>query len=145
MVLKRKHVILALAWIASLAISNFIGGVAGFGQGLRTDSVFFGNDAIGTVSALRVLRGGKVQETILLLERRLDAELAGQLFVDHSYRSPYNLFLRSVFGDRLLKQHAFALSEVLEYREEYPPVSGNAAVDAKLMKELAAYRNAPRP
>jgi hypothetical protein len=142
---KRKHVILTSAWVLSLAISNHIGGVVGFGQGEVTRLVLSASlDAVSTVRVLRMLRGGRSQEVIQLLETHLDAQIAAAVSAKHSYYSPYNPLMRFTFGDTPVKEHAYDLAEVLKYREEYPDASGYASVD-ELMKKLEVYRNAPRP
>ena len=142
---KRKHVLLVLTWLVSLAIANYLGGVVGFGQGYRTQSALSARDAVVTVTVLRVLRGGRSSEAIQLLETQLDTQIAADVFGEHAYHSPYNVSMRFVFGERPVRNDAYFLSEVLKYREEYPPVSGDASVNAKLMRALSAYRDAPKP
>jgi hypothetical protein len=145
MVWKRKHVILTSAWLLSLAISNYMGGVVGFGQGEATRLVLSASlDAEWTVRVLRMLRSGRFGEVIHLLETHLDAQTAAAVFGKHSYYSAYNPLMRFTFGDTPVKGHTYDLSEVLKYREEHPHASGFPSED-ELMNALQVYRNAPRP
>jgi hypothetical protein len=140
----RKRAMLSLAWLLSLAVANYVGGVVGYSQGSRTQICLSAGDAVGTVSVLRQLRDGRTADAINSLETELDAQIAANVFGRHAYHSPYNLFIRFVFGERPLQSNALGLSTVLKYREQYPPVSGDTQ-NARLMKALAAYRNAPNP
>jgi hypothetical protein len=136
---------LTAAWLISLVLANYVGGVVGFSQGLRTHGALLAGDMESTVAALRLLRQASYTEAIPLLEAQLDAQIAEHVFGEHAYRSPYNLFQRFVFGERPLKDEAYQLRVAFEYREEYPPVSGDSSVNEKVMRALEKYRNAPKP
>ena len=142
---KRKPVVLTICWLVSLAIANYVGGVIGFGQGYGTHAALVATDAVGTVGVLRLLRAGRSTEAVSALERHLDSQIVSDVFGQHAYYSPYNLWLRTIFGSVPVKGDAFLLSEVLKYREEFPPMTGNADLNSRMMEKLAVHRNAPNP
>lgn len=139
----RKKVILAGLWLFSVLLANYVGGVVGFIQGSTTELALSGSDALGTVTTLRLLRDGNVDQAILLLETQLDSEIARGVFGEHSYDSPYNV-MRLMFGDVMVAGNAYAFSSVLEYREEVPS-SHDDEVSTRMMEGLEAFRDAPRP
>jgi hypothetical protein len=116
----------------------------GFNQGTMTQLALSGSDALSTMSVLRLLRSGRTTEALHLLEVQLDSQVAESVFGRQSYSSPYNVPTRFVFPD-VPRANAWALSQVLEYRQEYPPVNPDQSVNSKLMKGLEGYRNVPRP
>jgi hypothetical protein len=140
-----KRVMLTLSWLFSLATANFVGGAVGFSQGTRTQLALSASGATETVAALRLLRAGDTAGAIRFLEMNLDAQIAANVFGSHAYHSPYNVFMRFVFGEHPVEGNAWSLLMVLKYREEYPPVIGDEPGKAKLMEGLARYRNARNP
>jgi hypothetical protein len=142
----RKRVVLLVAWVASMTAACYLGGVIGFTQGYSTALSLSGQDAFSTTIVLRILRRGAVPEAIHVLENQLDGQIAASVFgtPQKSYGSPYGLWLRFISGNKPVEANTAALSEVLKYREEHPPVSANASSNTDMMKKLGAYRAAPR-
>jgi hypothetical protein len=142
----RKRVLVVLAWLVSLVIANYVGGVVGFTQGYSTALGHFGHQGFVSTTILRMLRAGRTPEAIQFLEIQLDSQIATAVDsgASEAYRSPYN-WRRLIVHDARAEADASALSAVLKYREEFPPVSPDAAVNATLMSKLAPYRNVPPP
>lgn len=145
MAYKGKRVAIIGAWVVSLAVANYLGGVVGFEQGFRTHSALFGGDMAATVAALRAIRRPSCDEATRLLETQLDSQIAEHVFVKHAYHSPYNLFQRLVFGERPLKDEAHMSAIVWKYRQQYPPATGDRSVNQKLLEALAGHQNVPSP
>jgi hypothetical protein len=143
MIATPKRALLAAGWLISVAAANYVGGVVGFEQGYHTELALSGHDALLTATVLRQLRNGNIDGTITFLETQLDSEIVAGLFGEHAYDSPYNLRIRLVFRDGPVAGNAWAFSEVLKYREEFP--SRSDEVRDRIMEGLEAYRDSPRP
>ena len=141
----RNRIVLVTAWVISVVVANYVGGVTGFRQGSSTEIALSGHDALQTVTVLRQLRGGNTDGVVTFLETQLDSEISSSVFGEHAYDSPYNVHMRLVFGDLPVETNAWALSEVLQYREEFPSMREDRALSAEIMEALRAYRDAPRP
>jgi len=140
-----KHILFAIAWLFSIAAAYFVGGFHGFTQGTTTELALCGPDAAHSVGVLTLLRAGKTDVAINLLELNLDSQLVSCIQIQHFYYSPFNLPIRFVFRDRPVQINAWSLGRVLKYREQYPPVAADSELRQELMQGLEAYRDAPKP
>jgi hypothetical protein len=143
----RKRVLVAAVWLVSLLAAHYVGGVIGFSQGYSTARGLSGHDAFISTTILRLLRQERTKDAIDFLEVKLDDQIAAaSAFGDapRTYRSPYNLWLRFAVLDAPVEENAAAFSQVLRYRQEFPPAVPGAEAKAKIMSALEPYRNAPQ-
>jgi hypothetical protein len=138
--MSRRRVGALVAWVVSLALAFYAGGIVGFNKGMETQLSLAGGDALVSVALLQRLHAGDTAKATSLLEATLDSQIANAVFGSGSYCSLYNVPMRFTFPQTPAAE-ATALKGVLQYREEHPSPSVDLA--PKLMEQLARYRDAP--
>lgn len=137
----QRRSIRAGAWLLSLVVANYVGGVIGFYKGFSARMELSGADAMQTVTVLTQLREGDSPEAIALLESELDSHILSSVSGGNSADSLYNP-IGLLAGNK--DTNLSLLSEVVPYRDQYPSMLEDGIVRQRLMEALEAYRAARR-
>jgi hypothetical protein len=127
-----KTGITALAILAGVLASAFLGGSVGFFQGY---GYALGNTAARAMTltvALRSIRGGNTDEGVALLESDLDSLIMTHWAANRTDPSLLSWLVRG-FGDSSVERKLFAT--VARYRAEYP----TTAVDPDVRETIASH------
>jgi len=105
---------------AVAALVTFIaGGVWGYHKGTSA-GMYMSADAYFTVTVLRQLREGKVDQATALLEPHLDGQIATVGVCEDANRSWLNLLGYTALGAHTDRAHASLMADVAKYRERHP-------------------------
>lgn len=116
-----KKIITTIVVFVAILVSNFIGGIIGFGKGYEAAKYLEGLDSIYTITFLNTLRNNRIESAIDLLEGKLDWQIYYIATYEQAHYSLYNIYnFKKISKDTDVKKLQTTIMEAaVAYRNDH--------------------------
>src|SRR5215813_6692747 len=133
-----KTIVTALAILAGVVASAFVGGSIGFSQGYGYALGDTAGRAATLASALRSIRGGNTGEGVALLESDLDSLIIDHWATNRADPPLLSWLVRAFSNDPSVERKLFA--SVARYRVEHPTTAADPEVREAISSHLKPFQ-----